>query len=178
VLGGLDDLRTVVQVVRNHSLCLVVPTVGSSKKTSTAGSLEGVWKIVEMVTTGANASTITTPQPSLVIFTKGHYSFLYVHGAQPRPQFAPAKDPDNLTDAEKIARYEQWSRFTANAGTYEVKGSTLTRRPLVAKNETVMAKNSSLANEVKLEGNTLWLIEKSEAGQPASETRARLKRVE
>ena len=160
------------------ALCLAAPIVGPPQKTSRPGSLEGVRKIVEMVTTGANASTISTPQPSLVIFTKRHYSFLYLHGAQPRPQFAPAKDPDNLTDAEKIARYEQWSQFTANAGTYEVKGSTLTRHPFVAKNETVMARNSSLANDFKLEGNTLWLIAKSEAGQPASETRTRLKRVE
>jgi len=111
------------------TLCLTVPTVGPAEKTSAAGSLEGVWKIVETVTTGADAATITDPQPSLVIFTKGHYGVLSVHGAQPRPQFAPPKDPNKLTDAEKIARYEQWSRFTANAGTYEVKGATLTRRP-------------------------------------------------
>jgi len=160
------------------TLCLTVPTVGPAEKTSAAGSLEGVWKIVETVTTGADAATITDPQPSLVIFTKGHYSVLSVHGAQPRPQFAPPKDPNKLTDAEKIARYEQWSRFTANAGTYEVKGATLIRRPLVAKNETVMARNSSFASEFKLDGNTLWVITKSEAGQPVSETRTKLKRIE
>jgi hypothetical protein len=83
-----------------------------------------------------------------------------------------------LTDAEKIARYEQWNPFIANAGTYEVKGTTLVRRPRVAKNETVMARNSSLENEFKLEGNTLWAITKSAAGRPASETRFKLSRVE
>ena len=160
------------------ALCLTVPSVGPDQKTSAKESLEGVWKIVEIVTTGASASTISNPQPSLVIFTKGPYSVLSVNGAQPRPQFAPPKDPNKLTDAEKIARYEQWSRFTANAGTYEVKGTTLTRRPLVAKNETVMARNSSIASEFKLDGNTLWVTTKSEAGQPASETRAKLKRIE
>jgi hypothetical protein len=137
-----------------------------------------VWKIVESVTTGSNASTISNPQPSLLIFTKGHYSIIMVPGAQPRPQFAPAKDPTKLTDAEKIARYEQWYRFAANAGTYEVKGTTLIRRPLVAKNETVMAKNSSFESEFKLEGNTLWVVNQSAAGQPASETRLKLTRVE
>ena len=155
------------------SLCLTVPTDRSAK-----GSLEGVWKIVEAVTTGANASTISNPQPNLVIFTKGHYSHLSVNGAQPRPQFAPAKDPNKLTDAEKIARYEQWNPFTANAGTYEVKGTTLIRRPLVAKNETVMARNSTLESEFTLEGNTLRVTTKSPAGQPAGETRIKLKRVE
>lgn len=160
------------------ALGLTVPTVGSAQTGPAARSLEGVWKIVETVTTGANASTITNPQPNLVILTKGYYSHLMVQGDQPRPQFAPAKDPNKLTEAEKIARYEQWSPFTANAGTYEVKGTTLMRRPLVAKNETVMAKNSSFENEFKLEGNTLWVITKSAAGQPASETRTKLKRVE
>ena len=160
------------------ALCLSVPTAGSPEKTSAAGSLEGVWKIMETVTTGAGAATITNPQPSLIIVTKGYYSVLSVQGAEPRPQFAPPKDPNKLTDAEKIARYEQWSRFTANAGTYEVKGATLIRRPLVAKNETVMARNSSFASEFKLDGNTLWVTTKSEAGQPASETRTKLNRIE
>jgi hypothetical protein len=160
------------------ALCLTIPTVGSAQESSAAGSLEGVWKIVETVTTGANASTISNPQPSLLIFTKGHYSSLMVLGAQPRPQFAPPKDPTKLTDAEKIARYEQWNRFAANAGTYDVKATTLVRRPLVAKNETVMARNSSLESEFKLEGNTLWIITKSAAGQPAGETRIKLMRVE
>jgi hypothetical protein len=159
------------------ALCLAVPTTGSTQESSAAPPLQGVWKIVEAATTGANASTNSNPQANLLIFTKGHYSFLMVHGAQPRPQFAPAKDPNELTDAEKVARYEQWSPFTANAGTYEVKGTTLIRRPHVAKNETVMAKNSSFESEFKLEGNTLWLITKSPV-RPASESRIKLKRVE
>jgi hypothetical protein len=160
------------------ALCLTIPTVGSAQNSAAKQSLQGVWKTVEVMTTGSNATTIRNPQPNLVIFTKGHYSQLAVLGGQPRPQFEPATDPTKLTDAEKIARYEQWSRFAANAGTYEVKGTTLIRRPLVAKNETVMAKNSSLEGEFKLEGNTLWITTKSVPGQPAGETRAKLKRVE
>jgi hypothetical protein len=160
------------------ALYFTVPTAGFAQTSSSAPSLTGVWKIVEVVMTGANAATITNPQPNLVIFTKGHYSHLGVMGEQPRPRFEPAKDPTKLTNAEKIARYEQWSPFIANAGTYEVKGRTLIRRPLVAKNETVMAKNSSLEGEFKLEGNTLWVTTKSVPGQPAGETRAKLKRVE
>jgi hypothetical protein len=160
------------------AVCLTVPTLGSAQTSSAAPSLQGVWKIVEVVTTGVNAATINNPQPNLVILTKGHYSHLMVQGDRPRPQFAPAKDPKNLTDAEKIARYEQWNPFTANAGTYEVKGTTLIRRPLVAKNETVMAKNSSLESEFTLEGNTLRVTTKAAAGQPAGETRIKLTRVE
>ena len=160
------------------ALLLSTSTVGSAPQGSAKQTLEGVWKIVEMTTTGANGSTISNPQPSLVIFTKGHYSYLSVNSEGPRPQFAPAKDPTKLTDAEKIARYEQWNSFTANAGTYEVKGTTLIRRPLVAKNETVMAKNSSIESEFKMDGNTLRVITKSTAGQPAGETRIKLRRAE
>lgn len=160
------------------ALCLTLPTAVSAQEGSTARSLQGVWRIVETVTKGANASTISNPQPSLVIFTEGHYSFLNISGEQPRPRFAPAKDPNKLTDAEKIARFEQWSPFIANAGTYDVKGTTLILRPLVAKSETVMAKNSSIESEFKLEGNTLWAVTKSPAGRPASETRFKLRRVE
>ena len=160
------------------AICLAIPTIGFTHKSFKPGPLEGVWKIVELTTTGANASTIRNPQPSLVIFTKGHYSYLSLNSEGPRPTFTAAKDPNKLTDAEKIARYEQWSPFSANAGTYEVKGTTLTRRPLVAKNETVMAKNFSIESEFKLDGNTLSLTTKSMPGQPAGETRAKLSRVE
>jgi hypothetical protein len=71
------------------------------------------------------AVTISNPQPSLAIFTRGYYSAVVVTGTQPRAAVAPPKDPQNLTDAEKIARYEQWGPFIAIAGTYEIKGSTL-----------------------------------------------------
>jgi len=80
----------------------------------------------------------------LFIFTKGYYSSLAVRARQPRPAVAPAKDPGNLTDAEKIARYEQWSQFTANSGTYEVKGSMLLLHPLVAKNVEVMTRGTPI----------------------------------
>src|SRR6266540_4162637 len=70
--------------------------------------LEGVWKVVEAVAPASSASekgtSITSPQPGLLIFTKGYYSTIAVAADQPRAAVAPAKDPRNLTDAEKIAR--------------------------------------------------------------------------
>jgi hypothetical protein len=90
---------------------------------------------------------------------------------QPRTAAAAAKDPSNLTDAEKIARYEQWAPFIANAGTYELKGSTLTMHSMVAKNPDVMNPDSSITWEIKMEGaNTLWLI-------PPADTAATTRRV-
>lgn len=45
-------------------------------------SIEGVWKIVEWV---EDTRTITSVQPSLRIFTKGHYSMRFLQTDQPRP---------------------------------------------------------------------------------------------
>jgi len=158
------------------TLFLAVPTVGFAQAGVAAASVEGVWRIAEVTTTGANAATNASPQPSLIIFARGHYAYLSV--TQPRAKYEAPKDPANLTDAEKIARYQQWNPFTANAGTYELSGTMLTRRPIVAKVVDVMTTNPPLVQELKLEGNTLWLITKSAAGQAPSETRFKLVRVQ
>jgi hypothetical protein len=143
----------------------------------TKSPVEGVWRVAEIVTTGANAVNNSKPQPGLWIFTRGHYSQMITNGTQPR-KTVQYKVPNQPTDAEKLARYEQWQPFAANAGTYEIKGSTLTRRLIVAKNVEVQT-GPPIVSEFKLEGNnTLWLITKGAAGQPASETRMRLTRVE
>lgn len=145
-------------------------------QTSKPASIQGAWRVAEVVVTGANASTNSKPFPGLYVFTNRHYSIIFINGSQPRPAFT-IKDPAKPTDAEKIAAYAQWNPFTANSGTYEIKSNTLTTRPIVAKNETVMA-GPAQTREFKLEGNTLWLTTRSAAGQPASETRTRLTRVE
>jgi hypothetical protein len=159
------------------TLLLIVPTLAFAQARTATPSVEGVWKIVEIVTTGANAATNSNPQPSLIILMGGYYSYISVNGTNPRAKFDPAKDPNKLTDVEKIARYEQWNPFTAQAGTYETKGTTLTRHPIVAKNVTVMTTDPPAVSEFRLEGSNLWLTTKSAAGQPASETRTKLVRV-
>lgn len=159
------------------ALCVVIPGIGFAQGGAPTPPLEGVWKVTRIVTTGANAATNAAPQPSLVIFAGGHYSYLSVNSNAPRPDVAAPKDPNKLTDAEKIARYDMWNPFTAQSGTYATKGSTLTRRPLVAKNVNVMTTNPPIVQEFTLQGNTLVLVTKSAAGQPASETRTTLTRV-
>jgi hypothetical protein len=145
---------------------------------TTTSPIDGVWKIAEVVTTGANAATVTSPQPGLLIFARGHYSWVSVGGTTPRQQSAAPKDPDKLTDAEKVARYDEWNPLTANSGTFATKGSTLTRQVQVAKNVSVMNAKTPQVHEFKIDGNTLLLIQKSAAGQPASETRTKLTRVQ
>jgi len=51
----------------------------------------------------------------------------------PRKPSPPAADPGQLTDAEKIARYDEWIPFGASAGTYEAKGDTIITHNIVAK---------------------------------------------
>src|SRR5688500_3174989 len=82
-----------------------------------ADSVVGVWKVTEVNTTGANQASITTPQPGLLIFTKAHYSISRVTSPAQRAKVEPLKNPGAMTDAEKIARFEQWNVFQSNAGT-------------------------------------------------------------
>ena len=99
----------------------------------TAKSFEGVWRITKVVRTGANAGTDSHPQPGLEIFYRGYFSIIRDASSAPRtPSPAPA-DPTRLTDAEKLARYDEWAPFGASAGTYEVNGDTIVTHNLVAK---------------------------------------------
>jgi len=124
--------------------------------------LEGVWKIVEVIvpsqSTGKD-TTISTPQPGVLILTKGYYSIIAIQSGRPRTAAEAPKDPQNLTDAEKIARFTEWSPLVANSGTYEIKGSTILRHPMVAKTVDVMNRQDPLADDFSLEGaNTLRII--------------------
>ena len=142
-------------------------------------SIQGVWRVAEVEVIGGNTPrTVATPQPGLYIFTKGHYSILQINSDKPRtvipPPAAGAAPP---TDAQKVALYDHWAPFVANAGTYTVKGTTIMTKPLVAKSEGVM-QGQGQTREFKLEGQTLWLIAKPAAGQPGVETRTKLTRLE
>jgi hypothetical protein len=143
-------------------------------QTPSKSPVEGVWKVAEIQVTGGGGST-TTPQPGLYIFTRGYYSVMTVNADKPR---APLDFQAQVTaDKDKIARYEHWASFTANSGTYTVKGTTLTTQPIVAKNEGVM-KGPAQTREFKVEGTTLWLIQKGGPTGPNTESRTRLTRVE
>jgi hypothetical protein len=149
----------------------------------TKSPIEGVWKVSEVIVATGDAAAkgtgmkVSNPQPGLLIFTRGYYSGMAVTAAQPRAVVAPAKDPQNLTDAEKIARFQQWGPFLASAGTYEVKGSTLTLRAIVAKNVAEMTGETPITREFKLEGtNTFWLIPLTD--QAATEPRVKFTRLE
>ena len=111
-------------VIAFMAALIVLLTVQSA---AAQGKLEGVWKVTEVIITGPYTPTLTNPQPGLFIFTKMHYSMIYIPDDKNRPDL-PQKD---ATDAQKVAT---WTPFTANSGTYEVKGTTVTLHPMVAKN--------------------------------------------
>lgn len=88
--------------------------------------IEGAWRVTEIVVTGASTSSVATPQPGLMIFTSGYYSIMYVGGSQARKPFI-TEDP---TSEERLAAFDS---FSANTGIYELAGTTLTIRPIVAR---------------------------------------------
>jgi hypothetical protein len=149
--------------MKRYVLTLVLSVLSASAAyAQTKSPVEGVWKIAEVMPASSSPTEkptpITNPQPGLLIFTKGYYSVVTVTGPNARTS-VDAKDPQNLTDAEKLAFYEQWRAFAANSGTYEIKGTTLIRRASVAKNVGVMTSQEPITSEFKMEGpNTLWLI--------------------
>lgn len=112
-------------------------------------SLEGVWKPVEVVIdSGPDRGRHTTDvQPGLLIFTKRHYSLLLVQGFKARPL------PSDSTTREQLALL--FVPFTANAGTYQHTGSTVTLTPVVAKNPATMA-GKPIGLVVRIKGDTLW----------------------
>ncbi len=142
------------------------PIAGAQSK------LEGVWKMMEVTTSGPNARTFTDLQPGLYIFTKKHYSIMYVSSDKPRPELPE----QNATDAQKASA---WGPFTANSGTYEIKGTTLTLRPIVAKNPNYMTPGKFGVFEFKLDSNTLLLTQKATNNGPVSNpAQVKLLRIE
>ena len=138
-----------------------------SAPTLTTKSLEGVWKVTKVVKTGPNAGTDSHPQPSLAIYSRGYYSILRDNAAEPRKP-ATVKDPQKPTDAEKIAKYDEWSPYAASGGTYEVKGRSFITHNLVAKQAGAMTATEE-ATVLKFTGDILVLSPKPITGAPPGE---------
>ena len=143
-------------------------------------SIQGVWRRVETTVTNPNPApgaltkgTHTNVQPGLFIFTARHYSVQIDSSAKPRPS---VKDPTKATREELLAA---WQPFTSNSGTYDVSGSTLTMRQMVAKNAENQGKAITRAT-IKLEGDNLWvtIIEVPGSGKVQYPTTGKYVRVE
>lgn len=137
----------------------------------TTKSLEGVWKVTKVVQAGV---VNTNPQPGLMIFTRGYYSATRVIATEPRKQSPAPKDPAHLTDAEKIALYNEWVGYAASAGTYEVKGDTIINHNILAK----MVLGMTLTEEAVIsnfDGNSF--VARPKPGNPNSDRQTTYTRV-
>jgi hypothetical protein len=165
--------RTVLIVVAVLSITTVV-ALGQSKP-----SIQGAWRRVEVTVTNPDPTpgalttgTHTNVQPGLLIFTAKHYSVQIDTAAKPRTPFKVIAKP---TPEEMSAG---WGFYTANSGTYELSGSTVTMRPMVSKNPGNQGKGTNRAT-IKLEKDNLWftLIENA-SGKIVNPTTAKYVRVE
>ena len=110
-------------------VCVTVTLFAQSQRVSQP-TIQGVWQVVEVTTTGQSASTNTKPQPSLYIFTRRYNSRMRINGDKPRPNLPT--DIAKATCTELLAVYG--NSLIAQTGTYELAGDNITSRAVVAKN--------------------------------------------
>lgn len=164
---------------------LTILLVSSPSKTLLAqskSSIQGVWRPVEVTITNPNPQpgllakgTHTNIQPGLLIFTGKHYATVTDTAATARSTsgFKVAGKPT----AEEMQT--QWGPFAANAGTYELVGTTLTRRAIVAKNPANQHQKVVTRSTIKLDGNNLWITTTENAtGKIANPSTVKYVRVE
>jgi hypothetical protein len=141
-------MKTIPSFVTALTAFLLTTSTAFSQTKST---IEGVWKITEWIESG---DTNTHLQPSLFIFTKDYYSVAMVMA--PRGELKQPERGRQLSDSEKIERFEYWKWFVGTSGTYEFKALTLVMHPVVAKDAFDMKTGES---EIKFQdSNTIWLI--------------------
>jgi len=136
--------------------------------------IEGVWQLTEITVTGGGGVTMKVTQPSVYIFTKTHYSKIYLGSDKPRPV---------LDDYSKATREQLLSIFVegfdASAGTYEAKAGKLTLRPIVAKSPSDMKEGTWSTYSMKIGDNTITLApEGSDTGPSKKAVTFKLTRVE
>ncbi len=138
---------------------------------SAQGKLEGVWKLAEINVSSPQAQTIKATAPSLITFTKKHYSVLLL-SAETRPDLPQ----QGATDAQKLAA---WAPFESYAGTYEIKGTTFTGRNILAKNPFAMKAGDFLTCDFSVVGDTLIITPKvTSTGPVANPPKYKMVRVE
>jgi hypothetical protein len=138
--------------VRGAALAVWIAALGDPSALAAQASavdLEGAWRVVEIVTTGPGGRTNAAPQPGLLLFTDGYYSYTLVTADVARPVPPAIASPTDLLAV--------WGPFTANAGMYETSGDTMIRRPLVAKAPEAMAPGTFNEYAFRLSADTLWI---------------------
>ena len=127
---------------------------GDAAGQSTRGPLQGVWQVTEFNISGPTPRTIALSEPraNLIIFTTRHYSRVEVQ-TEKRPALP---DPATATADELRA---VWGPFVGEAGTYEVRGGSVTMRPIASKNPAVMGADVFITYSFKASGDALTLTQ-------------------
>ena len=123
-------------------------------------SIVGVWKVAERTYTGPNARKITSPQPGVRIFTQRHFSI-----SEDTSDTLRELPVEGATDKQ---RADVSGPFTAQAGTYEIKGNEITQRRIAAKNPNNVRPEAFFINTFRFESKDthLWLTEKANQNGP------------
>ena len=119
-----------------------------SEPASPANELVGVWSLTA-VDPGDGSPVIEPSQPGLYIFADGYYSAVYAPGTDPRIKSEVSFQP---TPEEMVAQYES---IIVNTGTYEISGSTVTFRPVIARSPGFVGGHSM--STFRVEGDTVVL---------------------
>lgn len=138
--------------------------------------IEGVWQLSEISGPGPDGKihTEAATQPGMYLFTKSHYSIIYVAADKPRMMM---DDYNKATKEELLATFVQ--QFIANAGTYDVKAGKLTLHPTVAKSPGYMKEGTWSAYSMNITGTTLTIVsDSSNSGPSKSPITYKLSRVD
>ena len=115
-----------------------------------ARALQGAWQFVE--TSNPRTLQIIDNQPGFRLFVDGHFAWVRVNGLRPRPQI------DSTAAAAMIyAVYN--TNFTAQAGTYEVRGDTLITHTAVHDSPAAMAQGSFNVWLYRIAGEELYVTQ-------------------
>lgn len=156
------------------SVLLITAVMSVSAFAQANSGTEGVWQLTEITITGNGGMTMKVTQPSMYVFTKTHYSKIYVGSDKPRPVL---DDYSKATQEQLLSIFVEG--FDANAGTYEVKAGKLTLHPIVAKSPSDMKEGTWSTYSMKISDNTITLTpENSNAGPSKKSITYKLTRVE
>lgn len=166
----MTSIKTCNLVVRSlvgpalAAVTLLVPHAAMAQD----NGLEGVWKLTSVVRGGSQPINLTTPAPGYTIYSHGHYASITDNSTLPRKAAPAFKDPANPTDADRLAKFTEWSPMQAQAGTYVLKGATLTRTPEVAKNAGQIGQPN--VQQITVKGDTLTMVSQPPPGQTGTQT--------
>jgi len=134
------------------TLVILVAVSSNGQTPAPVHPLHGVWSTIKM-TAGGGGETTDPTQPGLFIFTADHYSAVYSLGGDPRPRAATSF---NATSEEKIAQYDT---IIVNTGSYDISGSTITFRPMIAKSPEFVGGQATM--DFQIDGDVLTLTQRS-----------------